>query len=128
MTCPWLIEKEDGYECSAVSPPAEIDFVKPSPPDVNGDICKLPEPDVTTNPPWDQCKRWKPVGSEGEEPELAKEVRTLDHRIIYASLILIIALGIITNLSEGMINSVLSIYIIVLIALGNIGYLYTRLK
>jgi hypothetical protein len=64
MTCPWLEEIDDGYHCLAVSPPVEVDFDEPSPPDVNGDICKLPEPEMGLNPPWDQCKRWKPVESD----------------------------------------------------------------
>lgn len=49
----------------------------------------------------------------------------IDHRIIYFSMIIIIVLGLLLNLSEVKINSALVVYLIILIALGNIGYLYT---
>jgi hypothetical protein len=128
MTCPWLVRTEEGYECSAVSPPTEIDFDKPSPPDVNGDICKLPEPNIPTNPPWGVCKRYRPVGADEDASNIAKGLQNIDRRIIYASIIIIIIIGIAMNLPFGQIYSSLAILLIGLIILANIGYLYTRSK
>jgi hypothetical protein len=59
---------------------------------------------------------------------LAEELRNINHGIIFVSLFLIIALGIIANLSIEDIYSILAIFLIILIALGNIGYLYSRLR
>lgn len=57
---------------------------------------------------------------------LAKEIRDLDRRILYVSLIVIVIIGLLLNLTEIQINSALAIYLIILIALSNIAYLYTR--
>ncbi len=55
---------------------------------------------------------------------LTKRSGQIDHKIIYFSMIIIV-LGLFLNLSEVEINSALVVYLIILIALGNIGYLYT---
>ena len=57
---------------------------------------------------------------------LAEEIRDLDRRILYISLIAIIIIGLLLNLTELQINSALAIYLIILIALSNIAYLYTK--
>ena len=125
MTCPWLVEKDGEFECSAVSPAVELDFNEESPPDVNGDICKLPEPNVVTNAPWDQCKRFKPVSAENGS-ELAEKARSIDRRILYASLLIIITLGLLLNYTQGQIYSSVALYLIVIILIANVGYLYSR--
>lgn len=58
--------------------------------------------------------------------KLAEEIRDLDRRILYISLIAIIIIGLLLNLTELQINSALAIYLIILIALSNIAYLYTK--
>jgi hypothetical protein len=61
MTCPWLKKENGVYKCTAVSPPVELDFEVESPPDLNGEICKLPKPEFTTTEPWNRCRRYKPT-------------------------------------------------------------------
>jgi len=115
-------------------PPVEIVFDIPRPPGVNGDICQLPEPGMMTTPPWSKCKRWKPleVEKEGEEEEeeeeIAEELRHIDPKILYISLFLIIAFGLLVNLTQGQIYSIVAVLLIILIAIANIGYLYQRFK
>lgn len=114
-------------------PPVEIDFDIPRPPGVNGDICQLPEPGMMTTPPWSKCKRWKPleVEEEGEmevEEEIAEEFMHIDPKILYISLFLIIAFGLLANLTQGQIYSIVAVLLIILIAIANIGYLYQRFK
>lgn len=114
-------------------PPVEIDFDIPSPPGVNGDISQLPEPGMMTTPPWSKCKRWKQleVEEEGEmevEEEIAEEFMHIDPKILYISLFLIIAFGLLANLTQGQIYSIVAVLLIILIAIANIGYLYQRFK
>jgi hypothetical protein len=121
------VKNESGYECSAVDPPAEIDFDKPSPPNVNGSICKIPESNVL-NPPWDHCKRWRSYYGGGLKLPIAESAEKIDSRIIVASMFLIIIFGLATNLSIGQINSYIWILLIILIAIANIGYIYARMR
>ncbi|MBD3204965.1 hypothetical protein GF319_01315 [Candidatus Bathyarchaeota archaeon] len=125
MTCPWLLEKNGGFECSAVSPPVNLDFSEETPPDLNGDICKLPEPRIPTKPPWEQCNRFKPVSAETNS-ELVEEVRNIDRRVLYASLFIIITLGILMNFTQAQIYSNVALHLIVIILLANIAYLYSK--
>jgi hypothetical protein len=51
-----------------------------------------------------------------------------ERRVIYVSLIVIVALGVLEHLAAGQIYSVAALFLIVIVALGNIGYLYSRFK
>jgi len=52
----------------------------------------------------------------------------MNPRIIYISLLVIVALAIATHLSTEKTSSLVTVFLIVIIALGNIGYLYRRFK
>ncbi len=56
------------------------------------------------------------------------ELDRIDPRILYLSLTLITVLAIVTNLTPDKTYSIVSVFLIVVIALGNIGYLYRRFK
>ena len=56
---------------------------------------------------------------------MAQSIEHINRSILYASMILIILLGLVTNMSLTNIDSALVIYLIILIALANIAYLYT---
>lgn len=49
-------------------------------------------------------------------------------RVIYVSLIVIVALGVMEHLTAGQIYSIVALFLIVIVALGNIYYLYSRFK
>ena len=49
-------------------------------------------------------------------------------RVIYVSLIVVAALGVMEHLTAGQIYSIVALFLIVIVALGNIYYLYTRFK
>ena len=53
---------------------------------------------------------------------------SINRGIIYVSIFLIMAIGIIMNLSRGQIVTGVSILMIILIILSNVGYIYTRNK
>ena len=128
MTCPWLLKKDGSDWCTAVSPNVELDFSKPSPPDVNGSICHLPEPNIETNPPWDICKRWKPVGVEGAESSVSSWVTHIDRRILYASVFIIVAIGVIAQTSSTMIYTYLALFLVALIIIVNIFVVWRRIS
>ena len=58
MPCPWLKMENGKSYCTAIDPRIELDFTKPSKPNVNGEICKFPAPGLTPSEPWDICKRY----------------------------------------------------------------------
>lgn len=60
MVCPWLKKEGDDSYCTAVTPKIKLDFSKPSEPDVNGDICKMPAPALSPTVPWNKCSRYRP--------------------------------------------------------------------
>ena len=60
--------------------------------------------------------------------EMMTQVGNMNRSVLYASMILIILLGLVTNMSLGQIDSALIIYLIILIAAANIVYLYTHHK
>jgi predicted Na+-dependent transporter len=49
-------------------------------------------------------------------------------KIAYTSLLVIVALAIVTHLTSGQTYSLATVILVVFIALGNIGYLYSRSK
>jgi hypothetical protein len=60
MVCPWLEETKERAFCTTVTPKVELDFDKPSNPNVNGEICKMPAPRaIATSDPWDKCNRYR---------------------------------------------------------------------
>jgi len=52
----------------------------------------------------------------------------IDRRIIYASLAIIMVLAVLGHLTTGETYSIATLLLIVFVALGNIGYLYSRSK
>ena len=54
------------------------------------------------------------------------QVGNINRSVLYASMILIMLLGLVTNMSLAQIDSALIIYLIILIAAANIVYLYTN--
>ena len=54
------------------------------------------------------------------------QVGNINRSFLYASMILIMLLGLVTNMSLAQIDSALIIYLIILIAAANIVYLYTN--
>jgi len=54
------------------------------------------------------------------------QIGNINRSVLYASMILIILLGLVTNMSLAQIDSALIIYLIILIAAANIVYLYTN--
>lgn len=59
----------------------------------------------------------------------SKSISSLEHidrRIIYASLVIIMALAILNHLTVGQMISLATMLLILFIVLGNIGYLYSR--
>ena len=128
MTCPWLQQKEGTAWCTAVQPNVQLDFNKPSTPDVNGSICHLPEPEIETTPPWSVCKRWKPVGVQGSESRLSTWFTHIDSRILYASVFIIIVIGVIAQLSSVIIYSYVAIFLVLLIIIVNVFVIWRRVK
>jgi hypothetical protein len=61
MVCPWLEKTNEGSYCTSETPKIELDFSKPSKPNVNGEICKMPKPNFVTTIPWEKCERYKPT-------------------------------------------------------------------
>lgn len=59
---------------------------------------------------------------------MVERLEQIDPRIIYASLLIIMALAILSNLTVERALSIASVFIIVIIALGNIGYVYRRFR
>jgi hypothetical protein len=59
---------------------------------------------------------------------MVEQLERIDPRIIYVSLLIIVALAIASNLATERTLSILSGFLIVIIALGNIGYLYRKVK
>jgi len=57
---------------------------------------------------------------------MADQLGRVDRRIIYASLLIIIVLAAITRLSPEETYSIVAIFTIIIVALGNIGYLYSK--
>ena len=54
------------------------------------------------------------------------QVGNINRSFLYASMILIMLLGLVINMSLAQIDSALIIYLIILIAAANIVYLYTN--
>lgn len=52
----------------------------------------------------------------------------IDLRIIYASLFIIVGLALFSHLSANRTSSITSAFVIVIVALGNIAYLYNKYK
>jgi hypothetical protein len=59
---------------------------------------------------------------------MVQQLERIDPRILYASLLIIVASAIVTHLTLGRTLSILSMFVIVIVALGNIGYLYRKFK
>ena len=56
---------------------------------------------------------------------IAKDIG-IDRRLIYVSMVLIIVFGLLLEYSKEMISSTLVVYLIILVAFGNIAYLYYK--
>ena len=129
MTCPWLSESQGRFWCTAVSPSIELDFTKPSQPNVNGDICKLPEPEMFEmthrSHPWAQCKRWRP-DEKAEESALGEKISSLDRRIIYLSVILLAFASAFLNFTTNEFLSTAALALIIILIIANIGYVLSR--
>jgi len=67
---------------------------------------------------------------EGKEEvkEITEELMHIDPKILYISLFLIIAFGLLAGLTQGEIYSIVAVLLIILIAMANIGYLYQRFR
>ncbi len=59
---------------------------------------------------------------------MAEKLETMDPRIIYASLLAITILAIVMHLTSEKTYSLLTVLLIVVVALGNIGYIARKLK
>ena len=59
---------------------------------------------------------------------MVQRFEQINSRIIYASLLIIMGLAVVTQLTVEKRTSISAAFIIVLIALANIGYLYRRVK
>lgn len=59
---------------------------------------------------------------------MSERLERIDSRLIYASLLVIVVLALLTHLSTDKTQSLVTVFMIVIIALGNIGYLYGRFK
>jgi hypothetical protein len=57
---------------------------------------------------------------------MAEKLGEIDYRIIYASFLIIVMVAVILNLSYEKIEDILGVFVIVLVALGNIGYIYSK--
>lgn len=62
------------------------------------------------------------------EGEVKEELIHLDRRYLFISLILIIVFGLLANLTQGEIYSIAAVFLIILIAIANMGYLYQRFR
>jgi hypothetical protein len=131
MTCPWLSESQGKFWCTAVSPHIALDFTKPSQPNVNGDICKLPEPEMFEmthrSHPWAQCKRWRP-DEKVEESALGEKISNIDRRIIYLSVILFVFASVFLNFTTSEFLSTAALAFVVILIIANIGYILSRLR
>jgi hypothetical protein len=123
------LKKDGSAWCTAVSPNVKLDFDKPSSPGVNGSICHLPEPEFEAQPPWSVCKRWKPVGVKGAESQLSGGWAShMDRRVLYASVLLIVVLGVIYNQSNFEIYSYVALFLIALIVIANIFMIWRKVR
>ncbi len=57
---------------------------------------------------------------------MGKGLEQIDPRIIYASLLLIVVFAFLVHLSTDRTQSLVAVFVIVIVALGNIGYLYRK--
>jgi hypothetical protein len=55
-------------------------------------------------------------------------LENIDSKIIYGSLLIIVVLALLAHLTAGQIYSLATILLIIFVALGNIGYLYSKSK
>lgn len=77
-----------------------------------------------------------PTCLEVEENEMGTEEflkpvtgpQQIDRKIIYISLLIVVLLGILYHFTAGEISSAATIVLMVFIVLGNIGYVYSRMK
>jgi predicted transporter len=59
---------------------------------------------------------------------MTEKFSNIDHRIIFISLFIIIGLAVVSNLSREEIISVAAVYFIIVVAIGNIAYLYRWIR
>jgi len=59
---------------------------------------------------------------------MVERLEQIDPKILYASLLIIIALAMVIHLTSDKTHSIMSLFLIVVIALGNIGYLHRKFK
>jgi hypothetical protein len=57
---------------------------------------------------------------------MVEKLGEIDYRIIYASFLIIVVAAIAINLSYEKLQDILGVSVIVLVALGNIGYIYSK--
>ncbi len=59
---------------------------------------------------------------------MAEKLVQIDRRILYASLLLIMVIGLLLFKTEEQVVSVMMLFLLILIAISNIAYIYTRYK
>jgi len=59
---------------------------------------------------------------------MVEQLERIDPRIIYLSLLIIVGLAILMHLSTDKTSSLLVVFLIIIIALGNIGYIARKLR
>jgi len=59
---------------------------------------------------------------------MVEQLERIDPRIIYLSLLIIVGLAILMHLSTDKTSSLLVVFLIIIIALGNIGYVARKLR
>ena len=57
---------------------------------------------------------------------MGKGLEQIDPRVIYASLLIIMVFSLVIHLSTDKMQSLVGLFMIIIIALGNIGYLYRK--
>jgi len=57
---------------------------------------------------------------------MVEKLGEIDYRIIYASFLIIVVVAVAINLSYEKLQDILGVFVIVLIALGNIGYIFSK--
>jgi lipoprotein signal peptidase len=58
----------------------------------------------------------------------SNSINQIDRRILYASMAIVVVLAVLMRLKMDEIYSLLAVLLIIFVALGNIGYFYTKSK
>jgi amino acid transporter len=59
---------------------------------------------------------------------MAEKLVQIDRRVLYASLVLIMVIGLLLFNTEEQVVSAMMLFLLILIAISNIAYIYTRYK